>query len=82
MFSKLNDLRKRGAMKFTKPLDGILNTEAKIRILRFFCRTNAEWNGSQIAKEINITPAATLTALRALQKEGLLTLRNMGKAHV
>lgn len=69
-------------MKFTKPLDEILNTEAKVRILRFFCRTNAEWNGSQIAKEINITPAATLAALRTLQKEGLLTLRNMGKAHV
>lgn len=69
-------------MKFTKPLDKILNTEAKVRILRFFCRTNAEWNGSQIAKEINITPAATLTALRTLQKEGLLTLRTMGKAHV
>lgn len=69
-------------MKFTKPLDEILNTKAKIRILRFLCRTNAEWNGSQIAKEIKITPAATHTALRVLQKEGLLTLRNMGKTHV
>lgn len=69
-------------MKFTKPLDEILNTEVKIRILRFLCRTNAEWNGSQIAKEIKITPAATHTALRALQKEGVLTLRNMGKTHV
>jgi predicted nucleotidyltransferase len=69
-------------MKFTKPLDEILNTEAKIRILRFLCRTNAQWNGSQIAREIKITPAATHTALRALQKEGLLTLRNMGKTHV
>lgn len=69
-------------MKFTKPLDEILNTEAKVRILRFLCRTNAEWNGSQISKEIKITPAATHTALRVLQKEGLLTLRNMGKTHV
>ena len=69
-------------MKFTKPLDEILNTEVKIRILRFLCRTNAQWNGSQIAKEIKITPAATHTALRALQKEGVLTLQNMGKTHV
>lgn len=69
-------------MKFTKPLDEILNTEVKIRILRFLCRTNAQWNGSQIAKEIKITPAATHTALRALQKEGVLILRNMGKTHV
>ena len=69
-------------MKFTKPLDKILNTEAKVRILRFLCRTGAQWNGSQIAKEIGITPAATHTALRALQKEGVLSLRNMGKTHV
>ncbi len=69
-------------MKFTKPLDTILNTEAKTRILRFLCKTNAEWNGSQIAKEIGITPAATHAALSALQKEGVLELRNMGKTHV
>jgi len=69
-------------MKFTKPLDTILNTEAKTRILRFLCRTNAEWNGSQIAREIGITPAATHAALSALEREGVLELRNMGKTHV
>lgn len=69
-------------MKFTKPLDNILNTEVKTRILRFLCKTGAEWNGSQIAKEIGITPAATHAALRTLHREGVLTLRNMGKTHV
>jgi len=69
-------------MKFTKPLDTILNTEAKTRILRFLCRTNAEWNGSQIAREIGITPAATHAALSALYRENVLQLRNMGKTHV
>jgi predicted nucleotidyltransferase/DNA-binding transcriptional ArsR family regulator len=69
-------------MKFTKPLDTILNTETKTRILRFLCKTNAEWNGSQIAKEIRITPAATHAALSALHREGVLDLRNMGKTHV
>jgi len=69
-------------MKFTKPLDTILNTEVKTRILRFLCKTNAEWNGSQIAKEIGITPAATHAALSALYREGVLELRNMGKTHV
>lgn len=69
-------------MKFTKPLDTILNTETKTRILRFLCKTNAEWNGSQIAKEIGITPAATHAALSALRREGVLELRNMGKTHV
>lgn len=69
-------------MKFTRPLDGILNTEAKIRILRFICKTGAEWNGSQIAREIGMTPAAAHNALRALHREGALCLRNMGKTHI
>lgn len=69
-------------MKFTKPLDTILNTETKTRILRFLCKTNAEWNGSQIAKEIRVTPAAAHAALSALRREGALELRNMGKTHV
>ena len=69
-------------MKIIKPLDTILNTEAKTRILRFLCRTRAEWNGSQIAREIGITPAAVHTALKILHREGVLQLRNMGKTHV
>lgn len=69
-------------MKFSRPLDAILTTEAKIRILRFLCRTNAEWNGSQIARELGITPAAAHAALSALRKEAVLELRNMGKTHV
>lgn len=69
-------------MKFTKPLDNILNTEAKTRILRFLCRTNAEWNGSQIAKEIGVSPPATHAALSSLYKEGVLQLHNMGNTHV
>lgn len=69
-------------MKLTKPLDAILNTETKTRILRFLCKTNAEWNGSQIAKEIRVTPAAAHAALSSLRREGALELRNMGKTHV
>lgn len=69
-------------MKITKPLDNILNTEAKTRILRFLCRTSAEWNGSQIAKEIGMTPAASHSALNELVKEGIISMRNMGNTHV
>lgn len=69
-------------MKFTKPLDSILNTEAKTRILRFFCRTNAEWSGNQIAREIGVSAPATHAALNSLYKEGVLQLRNMGSTHV
>jgi len=69
-------------MKITKPLDNILNTEVKIKILRFLCRTGAEWNGRQIAKEIGVTPKAAHTALNTLNREKVLFLRNMGKTHV
>lgn len=69
-------------MKFTKPLDAILNTEAKTRILRLLCRTNAEWNGNRIAKEIGVSPPATHAALTSLYKEGVLQLRSIGNSHV
>ena len=69
-------------MKITNPLDNILDTEAKIRILRFLFRTNAQWNGRQIAKEIGFAPATTHKALQGLNGEGILELRNVGKTHV
>lgn len=69
-------------LKITKPLDNILNTKIKTKILRFFCRTGAEWNGRQVAREIKVTPKAAHEALSALSGEGVLLLRNMGKTHV
>jgi Nucleotidyltransferase domain. len=69
-------------MKISKPLDSILNTEVKTKILRFLCRTGAEWNGSQIAKEISVTPAASHSALNELSKQGVIAMRNMGNTHV
>lgn len=69
-------------MKITKPLDNILNTEIRTRILRFLCRTGAEWNGRQIAKEIGVTPKSAHMALSALEGERVLLLRNMGKTHI
>ncbi len=69
-------------MKLTKPLDSILNTEVKTKILRFLCRTGAEWNGTQIAKEIGVTPAASHDALNELTKQGVVAMRNMGNSHV
>jgi predicted nucleotidyltransferase len=69
-------------MKITKPLDSILNTEVKTKILRFLCITGAEWNGSQIAKEIGVTPAASHSALNELARQGIIAMRNMGNTHV
>lgn len=69
-------------MKLTKPLDKILNTGAKIKILRLLCRTHAELNGSQIAREIKITPATAHSALGELNSQGIVHVRNMGNTHV
>lgn len=69
-------------MKLTNPLDKILDNEAKVKILRFLFKTNAEWNGRQIAKEIGSSPATTHKALQGLNREGVLLLRNVGKTHV
>jgi len=69
-------------MKITQPLDNILDNEAKVKILRFLCTTNAQWNGRQIAREVGISPATAHKALNGLQGEGVLLLRNVGKTHV
>jgi predicted nucleotidyltransferase len=69
-------------MKLTNPLDKILDNETKVKILRFLFKTNAEWNGRQIAKEIGSSPATTHKALQSLNREGVLLLRNVGKTHV
>jgi len=69
-------------MKITNPLDKVLNSEAKTKILRFLCTTGAEWNGRQIAREVKVTPTTAHKALNSLHNEGVLLLRNMGKTHV
>ena len=69
-------------MKITNPLDNILNNETKVKILRFLLKTDAQWNGRQIAKEIGASPTTTHKALHELQKEGVLSLHNIGRTHV
>lgn len=69
-------------MKVHNPLDKILNNEVKIKILRFLCKTEAEWSGRQIAQEIKVSPAACHKALRELNNEKALYLRSVGKSYL
>jgi predicted transcriptional regulator len=69
-------------MKISDPLDKILDNETKIKILRFLVRTNAQWNGRQIAKEIGVTPATAHKALHGLHKGGVVILQNVGRTHI
>ena len=69
-------------MRVHDPLDKILNNEVKIKILRFLCKTEAEWSGRQIAQEIKVSPAACHKALRELNNEGALLLRSVGRSYL
>jgi len=69
-------------MRVHNPLDKILSNEIKVKILRFLCKTEAEWSGRQIAKEIKVSPAACHKALRELNNEGALLLRGIGKSNL
>lgn len=69
-------------MKISDSLDKILDNEAKVKILRFLIKTTGQWNGRQIAKEVNVSPATAHKALQGLYREGALILRNVGKTHL
>ncbi|MBI5452013.1 nucleotidyltransferase domain-containing protein [Candidatus Gottesmanbacteria bacterium] len=69
-------------MRLHDPLDNILNNEVKVKILRFLCKTEAEWSGRQIAQEIKVSPAACHKALRELNNERTLLLRSVGKSYL
>lgn len=69
-------------MRVHDPLDKILNNEVKVKILRFLCKTEAEWSGRQIAQEIKVSPAACHKALRELNNERALLLRSIGRSYL
>ncbi len=69
-------------MRVHDPLDKILNNEVKVKILRFLCKTEAEWSGRQIAREIKVSPAACHKSLRELNNERALLLSSVGKSHL
>ncbi len=69
-------------MRVHNPLDKILNNEMKVKILRFLCKTEAEWSGRQIAQEIKASPAACHKALRELNNESALLLRSIGRSYL
>ncbi|MCX7926740.1 MAG: winged helix-turn-helix domain-containing protein [Candidatus Omnitrophica bacterium] len=65
-------------------LDEILDTKAKIRILRFFIlgASEARVTGRQIAKSIKMSPPATHDALKILWRQGILNREIIGKQHI
>ncbi|KJJ83255.1 nucleotidyltransferase [Candidatus Omnitrophus magneticus] len=69
-------------MKITNPLDNVLNSDNKIKILRFMVMSKAEWNGRQISRELGGSPTTIHKALQNLRDEGILSLNNIGNTYV
>lgn len=69
-------------MQLTHPLDNILNNEAKVRALRILCDAHGELSGRQIAKTAKVTPKTAHVILQGFIKEGLLSMRVVGKTYL
>ncbi len=67
-------------MRLNKPLNKILNTETKIKVLRFFCSAGGETTGRQVAKLLNVASTPVQSALRDLYNEGILDRKGFGRA--
>lgn len=65
-------------MRFHEPLDDILGSESKLRVLRFLCRKGGEWSGRRLAAELSMNPVTAHRALRGLRDATLLDLRKSG----
>ena len=65
-------------MRFHQPLNEILGSAAKVRVLRFFCQKGGEWNGRQAAAQLAMNPVTAHRALRELYGETLLDFRPVG----
>lgn len=67
-------------MLFVNPLDSILGQLSKVKILRFLCKTQAEFNGREISKITKLSHVKCHTALKSFASHGLLIYRNVGRS--
>jgi predicted nucleotidyltransferase len=69
-------------MRLNDPLDTVFGNSVKVRIVRVFCRANTELNGRQVAREVGVTPKTAHRVLQELAGEGVLLMKNVGKAYL
>ena len=69
-------------MRINRPLDKIVNSEIKVRALRFFCRTGGDVSGRQMAKMIGVTPKTAHEVLQDLLREDVLSMRSVGRTYL
>jgi predicted nucleotidyltransferase len=66
------------------PLNIILNTSTKLKILRLFFSHTADFrvSGREIARRINMSPPAVHAALKDLLNQDVLKIEIIGKQHI
>ena len=69
-------------VRITSPLDKVLNSEIKLRILRILSQTLSEMSGRQMAKMAGVTPKTAHEVLQDLLREGVLIMRAVGRTHL
>ena len=67
-------------MRLNNPLNKIMNSETKVKVLRLFCSGVGESTGRQVAKLLNVAQSPVQIALADLYNEGILDRKNFGKA--
>jgi len=67
-------------MLLKNPLDHILGQASKVHILRFLIRTDAEFNGREIASAVGISHVNAHTALKKLSQHGVVVMRRGGRS--
>jgi predicted nucleotidyltransferase len=66
-------------MRFHEPLDDILGSRIKVRILRILHRTRGQFTGREISRLVGYSPTHTISTLRDLETEGLVVNQRAGK---
>ena len=68
-------------MRYTRPLDDLLSSQARLRILRYLCLTGGEHTGREIARAIGMGETPTHQALKELADTLVVLYRVAGRAH-
>ncbi len=68
-------------MRYTHPLDDLLSSQARLRILRYLCTVEGEHTGREIARAIGMGETPTHRALKELADTLIVLYRVAGRAH-
>ena len=68
-------------MRYTQPLNDLLSSQARLRILRYLCTIGGEHTGREIARAIKMGETPTHRALKDLANTLVVLYRVAGRAH-